>query len=77
MNNPTFTQTYSNQIRKFTIDNSGSNLSYANYETITDAVHLHRRDYNLVPQVFPNGELGYTISSGVFKLRLIYHFISS
>jgi hypothetical protein len=42
-------------------------LSISNYQTVTDAVHLHRRDYNLLPQVFPNGELGYTISSGVFK----------
>lgn len=75
MNNPTFTQTYSNQIRKFTIDNSGSTLSYANYEAITDAVHLHRRDYNLVPQVFPNGELGYTISSGVFQIAVDLPFL--
>lgn len=75
MNNPTFTQTYSNQIRKFTIDNSGSNLSFTNYEIITDAVHLHRRDYNLVPQVFPDGELGYTISSGVFQIAVDLPFL--
>ena len=75
MNNPTFTQTYSNAIRKFTIDNSGSNLSYANYEEILDAVHLHRRDYNLLPQVFPDGELGYTISSGVFQIAVDLPFL--
>ncbi len=75
MNNPTFTQTYSNAIRKFTIDNSGSNLSYANYEEIVDAVHLHRRDYNLLPQVFPDGELGYTISSGVFQIAVDLPFL--
>ena len=69
MNNPTFTQTYLNKIQKFTIDNSGTQLSYANYSAVTDAVHLHRRDYNLVPQVFPNGEEGYTISSGVFQIN--------
>lgn len=75
MNNPTFTQTYSNAIRKFTIDNSGAVLSYANYEEIIDAVHLHRRDYNLVPQVFPDGELGYTISSGVFQMAVDLPFL--
>ena len=75
MNNPTFTQTYSNAIRKFTIDNSGSNLSYANYEEVIDAVHLHRRDYNLLPQIFPNGELGYTISSGVFQIAVDLPFL--
>ena len=75
MNNPTFTQTYSNAIRKFTIDNSGTSLSIANYEEIVDAIHLHRRDYNLLPQVFPNGELGYTISSGVFQIAANLPFL--
>lgn len=75
MNNPTFTQTYSSSIRKFQIDNSGSQLSISNYSVITDAVHLHRRDYNLVPQVFPNGELGYTISSGVFQIGVDLPFL--
>lgn len=75
MNNPTFTQTYSNQIRKFTIDNSGSQLSISNYETLTDAVHLHRRDYNLLPQIFPDGSQGYTISSGVFQINVDLPFL--
>ena len=69
MGNPTFTQTYTNQIRKFTIDNTGSQLSFSMIEQITDPIHLHRRDYNLVPQVFSDGELGYTISSGVFQIN--------
>ncbi|MET0760690.1 MAG: hypothetical protein ABWZ56_09745, partial [Flavobacterium sp.] len=75
MNNPTFTQTYSSKIQKFTIDNSGTQLSYANYTAVTDAVHLHRRDYNLVPQVFPDGEQGYTISSGVFQINVDLPFL--
>jgi len=66
MGNPTYTQTYSNQIRKFTIYN-GAQLSFDNHSPITDPVHLHRRDYNLLAQVFPDGTLGYTISSGVFQ----------
>lgn len=75
MNNPTFTQTYSNAIRKFQIDNSGTQLSISNYSEIVDQVNLHRRDYNLVPQVFPNGELGYTISSGVFQISADLPFL--
>lgn len=75
MNNPTFTQTYLNKIQKFTIDNSGTQLSYTNYSSVTDAIHLHRRDYNLVPQVFPNGEEGYTISSGVFQINADLPFL--
>jgi hypothetical protein len=75
MNNPTFTQTYASKIQKFTIDNSGTQLSFDNYTAVMDEVHLHRRDYNLVPQVFPNGEQGYTISSGVFQINADLPFL--
>lgn len=75
MGNPTYTQTYTNQIRKFNIYNSGTLLSYSNYSTITDPVHLRRRDYNLLPQIFPNGEEGFTISSGVFQIGVDLPFL--
>lgn len=75
MNNPTFTQTYQSKIQKFTINNTGTQLSFDNYVVIEDAVHLRRRDYNLVPQVFPNGEEGYTISSGVFQINVDLPFL--
>ncbi|MBU3680895.1 MAG: hypothetical protein FGM16_03025 [Flavobacterium sp.] len=75
MNNPTYTQTYSNQIRSFEIENTTDNFQILNYQTQTDALHLHRRDYNLVPQVFPSGELGYTISSGVFQTNADLPFL--
>jgi hypothetical protein len=66
---PGFTQVYTNQIRKFKIDNSGTQLSISDYTTITDPVHLRRRDYNLVPQIFSDGTQGYLISSGVFQIN--------
>jgi hypothetical protein len=75
MGGHSFTQTYSNQIRKFTIDNSGTQLNYGNYATITDEVHLRRRDYNLLPQIFPDGSEGYTISSGVFQVNIDLPFL--
>lgn len=75
MNNPTFEQEYTNQIRKFTIDNSGTAPLISNYEAITDPVHLRRRDYNLLPQVFEDGILGYTISSGVFQINYDLPFL--
>ena len=46
-----------------------------NYQLVTDQVNLHRRDYNLVPHVFPNGEFGYLISSGVFQLNADLPFL--
>lgn len=75
MGHATYTQSYSNQIRKFKLDNSGSQLSFSNYSTVTDVVHLHRRDYNLLPQVFPDGTEGYTISSGVFQINVDLPFL--
>ena len=75
MNHPTFTQTYTNKIQKFTIDNSGSQLSFSNYTAISDQVHLHRRDYNLMPQIFPDGSEGYMLSSGVFQLNVDLPFL--
>ncbi len=75
MGNPTYTQTYTNQIRKFTIDNTEDQLSYNNYSASTDPVHLRRRDYNLLYQIFPDGEEGFTISSGVFQENVDLPFL--
>ncbi|HEY0354653.1 MAG TPA: hypothetical protein VGC29_00535, partial [Flavisolibacter sp.] len=69
MGHGTFIQTYTNQVRKFRINNSGNELFISGYSTITDAVHLRRRDYNLIPWILPDGSEGYTISSGVFQLN--------
>lgn len=66
-NNPTFKQEYTHQIRKFKINNSEDNLIFSDYDAISDELHLRRRDYNLLPQIFPDGQQGYTISSGVFQ----------
>jgi hypothetical protein len=71
----TYTQTYTNEIRKFKIDNSGSQLSYSDYSAIADPIHLRRRDYNLLPQIFPDGTEGYTISSGVFQINVDLPFL--
>jgi len=67
MNHPTFTQEYTNQIRIFHIADNGVNLAIEDYTAWTDAQHLHRRDYNLAPAIFPDGRPGFTIFSGVFQ----------
>ncbi len=64
---PGFVQQYSNEIRKFTIRYKDNIPSISNYVALNDSINLHRRDYNLVPQVFKNGKLGYTMFSGVFQ----------
>ena len=63
---PGFIQEYTDEIRKFEIVDDGTNLSISNYTMFHDTDNLHRRDYNMAPQIFPNGELGLTMFSGVF-----------
>jgi len=67
MGHSTFIQQYTDQIRIFRIHQEGGRLEVMDYKALTDAVHLHRRDYNLVPERRPNGEKAYLISSGVFQ----------
>ena len=72
---PGFVQAYTNEIRKFAIRNVGDELSFDSYEAIADPIHLRRRDYNLLPQIFPDGTEGYTISSGVFQINADLPFL--
>lgn len=64
---PGFTQEYTNAIKKFTIDDDGTNLSISNYVEWIDTSNLHRRDYNMAIQIFPDGYIGLTMFSGVFQ----------
>ena len=68
MGNPTFTQVYTNAIRKFNITDNGNTITVNHLPTITDATNLHRRDYNAVPQILVDGSEGITAFSGVFQV---------
>ena len=69
MGGPTFTQTYASSIRKFDVHQINGTLEVTNYSELIDQVHLHRRDYNLLPMIYPNNEFGYLISAGVFQIN--------
>jgi hypothetical protein len=64
---PGFTQEYTNQIRRFTMTDDGTNMTITHLPAITDTINLHRRDYNVSPQIMPNGQEGLTAFSGVFQ----------
>lgn len=66
---PGFTQVYTEEIRTFKIEDDGTNLAITDYQATNDPQNLHRRDYNMVPQIYPNGEVGYTVFSGVFDVN--------
>ena len=66
MDMPTFVQEYTNAIRRFTLVDDGENLEITHLEEWYDAANLHRRDYNVVSQIMPDGSFGLTAFSGVF-----------
>ncbi|MBE9468411.1 MAG: T9SS type A sorting domain-containing protein [Bacteroidetes bacterium] len=75
--NPTYTQVYTDAIRKFNISDDGTIILITHLPTITDATNLHRRDYNAVPQILPNGAEGITAFSGVFQPTVNLPFLNS
>ncbi len=77
MGNPSFTQVYTDAIRKFKLTDNGTTITITHLPTITDAANLHRRDYNAVPQILPNGAEGITMFSGVFQPTADLPFLNS
>jgi hypothetical protein len=64
---PGFEQVYTDAVRRFNIVDSGTALSISGFSEWVSAQHLHRRDYNAVPQIFPDGREGFTMFTGVFQ----------
>ncbi|MFZ4740448.1 MAG: hypothetical protein ACOYLE_04735 [Bacteroidales bacterium] len=73
---PGFLQEYTNQIRKFNIEDNGRSITINHVSVIIDENNLHRRDYNLVSQIMPNGQEGLTAFSGVFQKNLDLPFLN-
>jgi hypothetical protein len=67
MERPTYTQVYTNSIRKFNLIDDGNNIDITHLPSVSDNVNLHRRDFNAVSQIMPNGKEGITAFSGVFQ----------
>jgi hypothetical protein len=53
----------------------GDVLTVSNFQSTADPILLRRRDFNLLPQIFPNGTEGFTISSGVFQINADLPFL--
>jgi hypothetical protein len=76
MNHPTFTQKYTNSILKFLINDDGTTLSVKHLTSHTDTENLHRRDFNVIPQIMPDGQEGLTAFSGVFQYNVDLPFLN-
>ncbi|MDX1408751.1 MAG: T9SS C-terminal target domain-containing protein, partial [Saprospiraceae bacterium] len=74
---PGFTQTYTDELRSFRVVQGDDHMVIRDYQARHDALQLHRRDYNLVPQIFPDGEPGYTMFAGVFQHNEDIPFLNS
>lgn len=76
MGNPTYTQVYTNAIRKFNLSDDGINITVTHLPGISDEQNLHRRDYNAVAQIMPDGGQGITAFSGVFQHEVDLPFLN-
>ncbi|MBP6456863.1 MAG: T9SS type A sorting domain-containing protein [Chitinophagaceae bacterium] len=76
MGGGSYTQEYTNAIRKFVINDNGVNLSVSHLPSLVDAQNLHRRDYNAVAQILPNQAEGITMFSGVFQSTVDLPFLN-
>ena len=63
---PGFSQEYTNEIRPFNITIEENDFIITHKEAIKDELHLHRRDYNLLPQIRAGAE-ELMVFSGVFQ----------
>lgn len=74
---PGFSQKYTDRITRFRILDDGKALSVESSVSVVDKGNLHRRDFNMLPQIFPDTSVGFTVFSGVFQVGANIPFTSS
>lgn len=77
MNNPTFTQQYTNAVRRFTLLEESDEIIYTLLEPFVSEELMHRRDFNVCPQVLGDGSLGLTAYSGVFRTDIDLPYLNA
>lgn len=64
---PTFTQTYTNTLRSFSLTDDGTDIIISDVQMLTDTIAFHRRDLNFDPVIFPGETAAIAAFSGVFQ----------
>ncbi len=64
---PGFFQEYTDAVRRFKILDDGQQLAVEHLAEWKNGDVLHRRDFNVAPQILPDGREGLTAFSGVFQ----------
>lgn len=73
---PVFIQVYSEEVKKFVIDDDGTNLTVTYYGSITDTNNFHRRDLNVGPTMDLQGNESWAAYSGVFRKDVDLPYLS-
>jgi len=73
---PMFSQTYTNQVRRFSLSDDGVNLSATNFTSFTDTAQFHRRDLNVFPLVKPDESFALGCYGGVFRYNVNLPFLN-
>lgn len=74
---PGFEQEYTNEIRRFRVEGTFPDFSISWGPVHRDEELLHRRDYNVVEQILPNGKEGMIAFSGVFQRDMDLPFLNA
>src|SRR5690606_20222699 len=69
-------QVYTNANKKFQVSVNGSNVDIVNYSAVIDTVNFHRRDFNLVPAIKPDGSSALINYGGVFRYDVALPFFN-
>lgn len=77
MGGASYTQAYTNAVRRFQLIDNGTNISINHLPSWINANEFHRRDYNAVAQILPNGQAGVTLFSGVFQPTIDLPYLGS
>jgi hypothetical protein len=64
-------QQYTDQIQSFQIVDTPDSLAISNYQTNTDAMNFHRRDFRMSPVILPSGQPAIEAYGGVFTPTFI------
>lgn len=77
MNQPSFEQTYSASVHRFSIKLNGLVPEITQIPSFTDEALMHRRDFNLASVIYPSGEEGLIAFSGVFQKSLDIPYLNA
>lgn len=69
MGGASYTQQYTSALQTFQLSFNIGIPVVLNYNSVVDTNHLHRRDYNVLNQIFPDQTHGLTAFSGVFQIH--------